>query len=259
VVLVLGQRGDEQASIGRRLASLRVGLDGTEQPGVEGVRVPLERGGSAMIHTHSGPDLASFAVTCVGRSQAFDAAVFLSEPEAADRDARTALRVLRFTRALLHGQVPRGQALHILAEFGSLRRGERLKQNIVEHRCGFADVSSMRVTLVSTEQIKNYFMVHSAFVPGVTALYDRLIGVPGQEILRLEVPPGDGPALSFAAICEAFATRRGVPIALGLTDGHVVLNPPPLQRIPRKDLQCLYVIADSDDMLPESPSIPPAE
>lgn len=253
VVLVLGQRGDEHASIGRRLASLRVGLDGTEEPGIEGVRVPLERGGSAMIHTHSGSDLASFAVNVIGRSKSFDVAVFLSEPDSADRDARTALRVLRFARALLQGQAPRGQTLHILAEFGSLRRGERLKQNLNEHRCGFQDPSAMRMTLVSTEQIKNYFMVHSAFVPGVTAIYDRLIGIPGQEILRVEVPPGEGPPLTFAALSEAFEARRTIPIAIGMRDGRVILNPPPRERIDRGAIECLFVIADSSDLLAPHP------
>ena len=85
---------------------------------------------------------------------------------------------------------------------------------------------------------------------------------PRGSTLRVEVPPGQEHAeLTFAAIMEAFAPRKALPIALGTKAGHVILNPPPLETFKRGELECLFVIADSDDLLrPEEPaSAPPPD
>ena len=86
-------------------------------------------------------------------------------------DPRVALRVLRFVRHLEEGRVKRGDRLHLLAEFVSIEKGAYIQQNVDVRKCGFADEDCLKLTLVSMEQIKSYFLVHSAFVPGVARTY----------------------------------------------------------------------------------------
>lgn len=250
VLLVLGERGDESVPLGRRLAMLGVGIQEHDPaPGEAGREVALERGGRMTIFTHEGQDLAGFAGRVLKRTGAVEAAVFLAEPNALDRDARTAMRVLRFARALHDGAVPRGERLHLLAEFVSIDRGVRIEEHLLGHRCGFDDPRAMRVTLLSTEQIKNYFMVHSAFVPGVTAIYDEILAERGQEIVRIDLPGADSPApdarISLEDLHDALRERGCIPIAVELADGRVLLNPGPRETFRAADLVGTFAMADT--------------
>jgi hypothetical protein len=251
-VLVLGERGDERIALGERLASLGIGLDsGAKPPGKEGLTLPLEHGGRVTVYTQKGHDLASFAVQCAAKGGAVGAAVFLSEPDAVDRDARTAMRLLRFVRALEHGEVPRGERLHLLAEFASVAKGEHVRRLVDAERCGYAGAGRLRLSLVSTERIKNYFMVHSAFVPGVTALYDEILGEDGQEIVRLEPPAGvkaEGVRVRFGEMLEALESRQCIAIAVETADGRVMLNPARGEVFRLGEIRAIYALAESRDL-----------
>lgn len=252
VLLVLSARPDAMTSLEARIASLRLGLDAEHLPGEHGVEVPLERGGRALVFTHRAPDLASFAVRVLKDREPVDAAVFLSDPESTDRDARTMMRVLRFARALEQGDVPRGDRMHVLVELLSLARGERLQRHVQAVPCGFGE-GNLNLTLISTEQIRNYFMVHSAFVPGVTALYDKLLGERGQEIVRLEVGATDGDATSAAvdlgSLIAELAKKGCVPFALDMTDGVLHLSPGADRWFDATRIRGIYAIADSDRLV----------
>ncbi|HSO00696.1 MAG TPA: hypothetical protein VLS89_20530 [Candidatus Nanopelagicales bacterium] len=253
VILALGERGDERMPLGERLASLGLGIHpDAPPPGAAGVSAPLSHGGRATLYTHRGHDLTSFAVGCVGRSGAVGAAVFLREPDAVDGDARTALRLLRFVRALETREIARGERLHLVVELESVAKGEHLRRLVDAGRCGFAGPERLRLTLISTERIKNYFMVHSAFVPGVTSLYEEILGEDGQEIVRLE-PAGDGDpgeALDFDALREALAPRLLLPVALELVDGSVLLRPDPRASFAIAEIRAVYALAESRDLEP---------
>jgi len=201
------------------------------------------------VFTHEGPDTAAFAGHVLRRTGSVEAAVFLAEPDAVDRDARTAMRVLRFARALHDGDVPRGERLHLVAEFVSIERGVRIEDHLRAHRCGFDDARAMRVTLLSTEQIKNYFMVHSAFVPGVTAIYDEILAERGQEIVRIDLPGADAPdpdaRISLEDLHAALRDRGCIPIAVELADGRVLLNPGPRETFRAADLAGTFAVADT--------------
>ncbi|UQA57892.1 hypothetical protein [Polyangium aurulentum] len=254
-VLVLGERGDERMPLGERLASLGIGLEGgLLPPGKEGITVPLEHGGKVTVYTHKGPDLASFAVQCAAKGGAVGAAVFLSEPDAVDRDARTAMRLLRFVRALEHGEVPRGERLHLLAEFASVAKGEHVRRLVDAKRCGYG-ADRLRLSLVSTERIKNYFMVHSAFVPGVTALYDEILAEEGQEIVRLEPPTEmrvEGLRVGFGQILEALEPRQCIALAVETADGRVMLNPARGEAFALGEIRAIYALAESRDLEEEA-------
>jgi hypothetical protein len=251
VVLAIGARGDETLSLRRRIEQLDLGASHLDPlPGKDGRKLPLPAGGSVTLFSHDGPDLAAFAGSCLAGIPPVDAAVFLSEPSAADRDARTSMRLLRFARALEENTVPRGERLHVLAEFASSARGERLQSHLNSQRCGFEDQTCLRLTFVSTDQIKNYLMVHSAFVPGVAALYGELLTVTGQELVRLPLAGvATGERVSMAELADALQLRGIVPIALELA-GKMVLNPPASERHPLDQVAAIYAIAERQRLEP---------
>jgi hypothetical protein len=262
--LILGERGDEKMPLGERLASLDIGIaSDAPLPGRIGITVPLEHGGQVTVYTQRGQDLASFSVECAARGGPIGAVVFLSEPDAIDRDARTTMRLLRFSRALEERKVPRADSLHILAEFASVQKGEHVRRLLDAERCGFTSAADLRLTLVSTERIKNYFMVHSAFVPGVTGLYDEILNEDGQEIIRLDLDKHLAERLdqdvNFEQIREIFSGRKVIPIALerhagkrrGTQDARhdfeIVLNPDPEQTFHLSEIHAIYALAESRD------------
>lgn len=251
VTLVLGERGDERMPLLERLASLGFGIAPDRRPpGDDGATMALPHGGKATVYTQHGHDLVSLAVRCAARGAPVDAAVFLSEPEGVDRDARTALRVLRFVRALETGELAHNDRLHMLAEFSSVAKGEHVRRFVDAERCGFAGPDMLRLSLVSTERIKNYFMVHSAFVPGVTELYEELLGEGGQDLVRLDPPPPDRAAgsIGFGELVAALEPRRVIPVALELDDGAVILNPEPERTFALKEIRAVYAMAETRDL-----------
>lgn len=266
VTLVLGERGDERLPLGERIASLGIGIaSDTPSPGRLGITVVLPHGGRATVYTHHGQDLASFAVECASKGGPIGAVVFLSEPEAIDHDARTTMRLLRFSRALERRAVPCCDKLHILAEFASVQKGEHVRRLLDGKRCGFGSSADLRLSLVSTERIKNYFMVHSAFVPGVAGLYDEILGERGQEFVRLDLCKALTQPLPervhFDQIRDVFAAHEVIPIALErrVHKGHhahqtadgieIVLNPTPQQTFEISDIRAVYAIAESRDFI----------
>ncbi|MGK3958978.1 hypothetical protein WMF38_38715 [Sorangium sp. So ce118] len=257
VTLVLGERGDERMPLADRLASLGVtlGPDGAP-PGPDGAALPLPRGGRATVYTQHGHDLASLAVRCAARGAPASAAVFLSEPEGLDRDARTAMRLIRFARALESRELAHGGRLHVLAEFSSVAKGEHVRSLLDAGRCGFAGPDRLLLSLISTERIKNYFMVHSAFVPGVTTLYEELLGEGGQDLLRVEPRPRrpaeqEHGAIGIDELRAALEPRGAIPIALELDDGTVLLNPEPGPALAAARVRAVYALARSQDLAAE--------
>jgi hypothetical protein len=243
--LFLSARGDERTPLARRLERLGIGFfEGDEMPGSKGRAFELEHGGKVTIYTHVGPDLTSFAARVHAKLPPVEAAVFLSEPEGEERDARTGLRILRFTRLLEEGKLPRSDTLHILAEFISVEKGAHVQHHVDARKCGFKSIDDLRVTLVSTDTIKNYFMVHSAFVPGVTQIYEHLLEERGQEIVRLQfAPPAGHTHVTLHALQQAVTPLGGIPFALETKSG-VVLAPPPHRTFAVNDVTGVYVVAD---------------
>jgi hypothetical protein len=247
VALFLSERGDEKLPLPRRLESLGVGYDSADPlPGKLGQCFPLEKGGQLTIFTHDAPDLSRFAAGRLAELAAVEAAVFLSEPSGGDRDARTALRVLRFVRLLEENAVPKGACLHLLAEFVSVDKGLYIQRHLEPRKCGFSDERDLRLTLIAKETIKSYFMVHSAFVPGVSDIYSRLLEEAGQDIVRFPwVQSAAAPtSVTWRSLCQALLPRQAIPIALWTTRG-TMLAPPPDKAFPTSEIRGVYAIAES--------------
>ena len=247
VTLFVSQRDGERVKLGRRLEQLGVGFDARDAlPGAVGRSFDLERGGRITLYSHDGPDLSGFAARLLESKEPVEAAVFLSEPDGEERDARVAMRILRFVKLLEEGKVPRGGSLHVLAEFLSVEKGAHLQGHLDPRSCGFADASGLRLTLVSTDTIKNYFMVHSAFVPGVVDLYEALLEERGQEITRLAfTPPAGAPATTTMRVLQrALAPMGAIPFAVELSDQRLVMAPPAAHPIPVAEMRGIYAVFD---------------
>jgi hypothetical protein len=246
VLLFLSSRDGNAAPVKRRLAALNIGYDVDDPlPGRTGRTFVLNNGGSLRVLTHDAPDLAQFAAEQLRELPAVDAVVFLGEPEGTDLDARTAMRVLRFLRRLEDGTVPHGDQLHLVAEFVSIDKGQYLQRHVDIRRCGFAHDDDLRLTLIAKETIKAYFMVHAAFVPGVSAIYDELLEERGQDVVRFGIALGARGRTTWAAVCVALQRRSAVALGLQRRDGRVVLAPEPSTVLELADLSGVYAIAES--------------
>ncbi len=259
-ILVIGF-GDAIASLTTRLADLTEGAsvvvatDGQPEH-VHALRGALSRAGVTLEEASSGR--VSGALARGGRLELraeahgdpmetglrvlaegpVDAVVFVAERDAPDPDARTALRLLRLAEGMLAVE---GPPPHVLAELASVAKGARARRQ-VQAAFERAGRPAPRVTLVSTQQIRNYFMVHSAFVPGIDEVYGQLLGEVGQDLVRLPVR-STGP-VRMIDCAEAVRARRMVALALETADGEVWLNPP--GDLPVDGVTGVFVIGEVD-------------
>lgn len=266
-ILVVGY-GDAIASLTSRLAELTEGAevivatDG-RRPHVESLRGALSRAGVSLAETedgweaqlarggrlhvrtrrHTDPMDVGLAVL---EEAPVEAVVFVAEEEAKDPDARTSLRLMRLAEGLLAID---GPAPHVLAELTSVAKGKRARLH-VEAAFTRAGREPPRVTLVSTEQIRNYFMVHSAFVPGIGAVYGQLLGEVGQDLV--ELPVRTERAVTLARCAAALRERRLIPLGFQTADGDVRLNPPSDEAV--ADVIGVYVIGEVDSEWTEDAS-----
>jgi hypothetical protein len=243
-VLVIGY-GDALPSLSQRLAVMRPGVrlriahDGDVRSW-ERLRRPLEAEG---IRIDDGVDASTrtrvgvlpregrlevhFAVRGDAMDRALDllregdteAVVFLAEPDAADPDARTALRLLRLVDDLLAH--PDRAVPAILVELMEMPKGERVRRQ-AEGAFLRAGRRPPRITLVGTDLVRNYFMVHSAFVPGIHSVYSDLLSARGADLHRL---PLDVEAAETGAMRRALARRGLVLMAVESHDGRVTVHP----------------------------------
>ncbi len=255
VSLFLSSRGGERVPLGRRLESLGVGLEAHDPlPGVVGRQTSLPRGGSLQIFTHDAPDLARFAVERLREAPPVEAVVFLCEAEGTDRDARTAMRVLRFLRMLEDGTVPRPERLHLVAEFLSVDKGTYLQRHVDVRRCGFSTSDGLRLTLIARETVKSYFMVHSSFVPGVSAIYDELLEERGQDIVRFVwAADAQQPTVAWGDIAAALRRRGAIAVALERHDRSVAVGLEVDAAIATADIAGVYAVAESAAFLTGEP------
>ncbi len=216
VIVATDGHGDHMHRLGGALG--RAGVTLIEENG--GYVAALRRGGELRICPSSFGDPMEEGLAVL-KEGPVDAVVFVAETHAHDPDARTGLRLLRLAEGLLEVD---GPPPHVLAELTNVAKGMRARVH-VEAAFRAAGRPPPRVTLVSTEQIRNYFMVHRAFVPGIDDVYSQLLGEVGQDLVRLPVETSRG--VSLADCAESLTQRRMIPLGLELEDGQVLVNPPP--------------------------------
>lgn len=198
----------------------------------------LERGGRCIVHPCERGQAAGEAAR-VFDTEGADAVVFLSDPETDDADAKIGLRVLQFVR-----DSSSSKPAQVLVELVSDRSGEPLERQVVRLGAG-----RFAVTMVSTAQITNYFLVHSAFVPGLMGLYERLLGDRGQEIVRIPLRSAEeGTHVTFGAIQRALAGYGALVIGLDSHDQGQVISPDPARTFDLGELRGLFAVADTESV-----------
>lgn len=213
--------GDPRHMHQLKAALVRAGVTLEAHDGGRRWEAELRRGGRLSVRSDEHGDAMETALAVLAKGE-FEAVVFLAEDDAKDADARTALRMMRLAEHLMtrtNGHTP-----HVLAELTTLRKGERARAHVAG---AFAREGREppRITLVSTEQVRNYFMVHSAFVPGINEVYSQLLGQVGQDLVRLPVD-SDGP-VTMSALRAVLRERRFVPIAIERGEQEAIVNPDP--------------------------------
>jgi hypothetical protein len=175
----------------------------------------------------------------------YDAAVFLSDPTAADPDARTSMRVLQLSSRVETEELRVGPQFHILIEVSSPAKGALVMPRLDRIKTGTR--CHVRTTLVSTQILKNYFMVHSAFVPGIPGVYDELLSERGQEFIRLQVGRR-WPArpVRFRDLLRRLARHRLIPLGVELRDRSVVINAHPADPpFDGADVAAIFAVGDT--------------
>ncbi|MEZ4248840.1 MAG: hypothetical protein R3B99_11430 [Polyangiales bacterium] len=220
----------ERLGPGRRL---RLGLDG------EGRRA-LERGGALRVQLE---DPATLPERAARQAADCDAVVFLSDGRERDADAHTLLRVLRFAAELGH----EGPPLRCLVEVEGISDPEPIQAKVR------ALSTRLQPVFLSTARLTRYFLVHSAFVPGVTSVYDELLEPRGRALVRLPLTPreDDVRAMTFDQIVEAFLPHGCLPLALEVrteSGVEVLVNPPRTLRFERRVLGAVFAIGDRTEL-----------
>ena len=231
--------GDETTGLARhhRNAFGRAGIALVPQDGAH----VAELADGGLLVLRGGPtDPMDIALAELDAGHAVDAIVFLAESDAADPDARTALRLMQLAEHLLHEEL---DVPHVLAELSSVAKGERVREQ-VQRAFARAGREAPRLTLVSTEQVRNYFMVHSAFVPGINEVYGQLLGARGQDLIRLPLAQLDGASVTMRELSRGLREHACIGIAVELSDGETVLNP--VADEPYDDVVAVYAIGASE-------------
>ncbi|MBI2896642.1 MAG: hypothetical protein HYY06_24000 [Deltaproteobacteria bacterium] len=175
----------------------------------------------------------------------YDAVVVLSDPLATDPDARTSMRVLQLSSRIESQELPTSDCVHVLIEVSSPAKGALVLPRLerLKNRCR----QGMRTTLVSTQVLKNYFMVHSAFVPGIPSVYDELLSERGQEFVRLRVARRwPSRPVSFRDLLRRLARHRLVPLGVELRDRSLVINAHPSDPpFDGGEVDAIFVIGDT--------------
>jgi len=208
-------------------------------------RAVLERlGDAAEIHIETGAELGPRAVQRVAEV-GVDAVVFLSDPSAPDPDARNTMRTLRFAQALPEQELD-DRPLHLVVELLATERGRSLEEHVTSERCGLPP-GALTMTLLSTRRVKNYFMVHSAFVPGVAMVYETLLAPTSPTVRRFEPSKAQHGDCSLEVMAQALSARGLAPLAYELRDGSVRVAPRASEHIALADIRAVFALADSQN------------
>lgn len=242
IILVLPNRLDNDEAMAH-LAALDLNwqaCQGQTQNG--GLKIPRHGGqGSLTVYSTSNQALPAMATQLAEEIDELQAAIFLSAEEGLDPDASTSLRVMRFVEAMDKRPWSQTHHLNLLAELHAESRGALLQKDL---RKITSNHHGMRLTPVSADRIKHYFMVHSAFVPGVGQIYDELLGEYGQDLMRLDPMDITG-VVTYHELREILAPRRMIPIAIELESSTMRLHPQWDEKIDLSQLKALIVLGDT--------------
>lgn len=242
---------------------LRRRLDEPEALDDDGGRFPLPRGGWATLIGSRGDLLADALEHPSVHGRTLDVAVLLSDPREADPDAHTALTLLRLVEHLRDGRLTVGSRFRLVAEVLSSPKGELLETRL--RAC-----SPWPVRIIPTQQLRAYFLVHSAYVPGSDLVHLELLSPPGQDFCQLRLSDGsdEDEELDFLELLARLSCDRPPVICFGIMLGPnhprpgLMLNPTAEEgrvRFTRSQVEAIYAVGETlrlDAVAPGGPERP---
>jgi hypothetical protein len=184
-----------------------------------------------------------------------DALLFLPREGGEAADGMVALDCLRIAHFGQCGAVRFRPGFRVL---GKVR--DPVKSDLLERRLDqmAGPGAKARFTIISSERIRNHFMVQNIFVRGLNAVYLELLDGCGQHFCRLvpHLPPAEGES-DLDELTRHLAAERGL-LLIGFeraaADGstEVLLDPRALgsgQRVAWSALRALYVVGEGRALL----------
>lgn len=170
-----------------------------------------------------------------------------------DPDARTALALIKLRRIAAE----RPELVHPNLRIFCAIRDEN-KAGLFERR--FApdrpSAQGAPITILPVERTRNAFLAQAVFVPGISSIYERLLGANGQTLCKVAIhaPPESSGAVDFADLqLTLYRQHRLIAIGVETVDDHgastVTVAPPSggrQQALAWRGLRALYAIGDLD-------------
>ena len=217
----------------------------------EALTFSLPRGGKATVVGSTGDPLADVVERESSSDAPLDALVLLADLQEIDPDANTALTLFRALETIRDGRLEVGPRFRIVAEVLSAPKGELLEQRF--------DHASAPVHIVPTQQMRSYFLVHSAYVPGSDRVHLELLSADRQDFCQLRPDALEGDVdeedeLTFAELVELLTAHRPPVICfavmLGATHATpgLVLNPQGDDsgvRFKLSDIEAIYGVGET--------------
>jgi hypothetical protein len=183
-----------------------------------------------------------------------DAVVLLADLEEKDPDAQSALMLLRLLQLVSEHKLQVGPWFRVVAEALSGPKGELLERRLSQD-------SPVPVRVIPTHQMRAYFLVHSAYVPGSDQVHFELLSPWDQDLCQLTVAPNESSdrELTFLELIEALSHQSPpvIPFAVRLAPSHpqagLVLNPAPQEsrlRFRPSQVEAVYAVGETARFAP---------
>lgn len=206
----------------------------------------LSKGGRARLVGSRGDLLADALEHPSLHTGALDVAVLLADAEETDPDANTALMLLRMIQNLGEKPLELSASFRIIAEVLSRPKGA-----LLQDRLGIGGPWPVRI--IPTQQMRAFFLVHSAYVPGSDLVHLELVGPRAQDFCQVRVE-GDERELDFTEIVDRLSCGSPPAICFGIKLGQdhprpgLMLNPSASEsRIKFKlpQLEAVYAVGET--------------
>jgi len=191
------------------------------------------------------------------RASDVDGFVLLADHEETDPDAISGLMLLRILELVGTGGVEVSPRFRLIAEVLSGPKGALLERRLCKS-------SAVPVRIIPTQQMRAYFLVHSAQVPCSDRIHLELMSAKNQDFcqLVLRADAFDQSHMRFCDLLEALSKQSppAILIALSLDDQcdgpALVLNPGPRQDTPFRvaDVKAVYAVAETERLIELSAS-----
>jgi hypothetical protein len=226
---------------------------------IGGVRFSLRRGGHATVVASRVDLLADALEREAAQERPLDAVLLLADHRETDPDASTTLTLLRLIEHLRDRKERLSPRFRIVAEVLSAPKGDLLERRLSQG-------TPWPVRVIPTRQMRAYYLVHSAYVPGSDLIHLELVNPSGQDLCQLRLDlEGEDVELDFRTLIDRLS-RQDPPVicfAVRLGADHprvgMMLNPGPEESrvgFTPSQLEAIYAIGETHGFAATSTGAP---